>query len=254
MNQIYLNEERYQKNKKKLAIISLIILFIGLGLGIYLISIGIDEKQKNDSKYSEENKQQQINKIDKELEMEITRLKEQKSELEKEGITYSGFTTYNDGKSYDLKIIVNALDPSFNYCAFDEYKNHSITKKYCSLKSELKEVETLNIDYQKKFNSYDSTKYFMFGGFIIIVSIMFSGSIYMFTKRREIVAFTTQQVMPIAQEGIEKITPTMAKTAKKMVEEVGPTVGEIAKDMAPVYGKIAKEVTKGIKEGMKEEK
>ena len=45
--------------------------------------------------------------------------------------------------------------------------------------------------------------------------------------RREIAAYTTQQVMPIAQEGIEKITPTISNAA----------------------GSIAKSISKGIKEG-----
>ena len=49
--------------------------------------------------------------------------------------------------------------------------------------------------------------------------------------RREMFAFTLQQTMPLAQEGVEKMTPTAAKSA----------------------GTIAKEVTKGIREGLKED-
>lgn len=48
-------------------------------------------------------------------------------------------------------------------------------------------------------------------------------------NRREITAYTTQQVMPVAQEGIEKMTPTISKAS----------------------GQIAKEISKGIKEGLK---
>ena len=81
--------------------------------------------------------------------------------------------------------------------------------------------------------------FFMFGGVIIIASCMVSGSIYMITKRREMLAFGMQQVMPVAQEGIEKMTPTIKK---------------VGKEMAPMYGDIAKEISKGIKEGLKEEK
>ena len=50
------------------------------------------------------------------------------------------------------------------------------------------------------------------------------------SHRREITAYTTQQVMPVAQEGIEKMTPTVADAA----------------------GSIAKSVSKGIQEGKKE--
>ena len=45
--------------------------------------------------------------------------------------------------------------------------------------------------------------------------------------RREMTAFSTQQVMPVAQEGIDKMSPTI--------------------------GKAAKEVTKGVIEGLEEE-
>ena len=49
-------------------------------------------------------------------------------------------------------------------------------------------------------------------------------------------------MMPIAQEGMEKIAPTIGKVGK-----------EIAEDMAPVYGNIAKEISNGIKEGLQDE-
>ena len=82
----------------------------------------------------------------------------------------------------------------------------------------------------------------MFGIFIIIASSIIAFSIYMIAKRRELLAFGIQQVMPLAEETVEKITPTIAKT--------GAT---IAKEMAPSYGEIAKEISKGIKEGMKKD-
>ena len=44
---------------------------------------------------------------------------------------------------------------------------------------------------------------------------------------REITAFQTKQIMPVAQEGMEKMAPTM--------------------------GNVAKEISKGIKDGLKEE-
>lgn len=45
--------------------------------------------------------------------------------------------------------------------------------------------------------------------------------------RREMTAFSAQQVMPVAQEGIDKMSPTI--------------------------GKAAKEITKGVKEGLKDD-
>ena len=61
----------------------------------------------------------------------------------------------------------------------------------------------------------------------------------MVAHRREITAYTTQQVMPVAKEGIEEITPTISKAAE---------------EMAPAAGRVAEEITKGIKKGLDEEK
>ena len=58
----------------------------------------------------------------------------------------------------------------------------------------------------------------MFGAFIMISSCMISGAIFIFGKRRKITVFTAQQVMPVAQEGIKKMAPT-----------IGNAEGELAK-------------------------
>lgn len=67
------------------------------------------------------------------------------------------------------------------------------------------------------------------GGFLNFIGwgLAIAGGIMMIiSHRREIKAYTTQQVMPIAQEGINK--------------------------MAPTVGNAAKEIAKGIKEGINE--
>lgn len=146
------------------------------------------------------------------------------------------FAKYTDGEEYELKLITNVLDPSFSYYKFDEYKNNPLTSKYCSLKNQLEDISS---DFNKNFDSFDSIPYYMFGGFIIFATCMISLSVYMITKRRDIMAFSAQQVMPVAQEGMEKMAPTIGK--------VGRTISE---EMAPAYGKIAQEISKGIKTGM----
>ena len=196
-----LNEGKFQKTKNKLRIIILVVWLIFIALGIFLIYKGLGNNS-SDKLLSIENK-----------------LKEQKESLEASGLKYNTFATYSDGDLYNLKIITEVLDPSFSYCSFDEYKNNSITSEYCSLKN--------------SNNSFAKTSFLMFGGFIIIASSMFCGVLYLsIIKRREILAYTVQQVMPVAKEGIDKISPTIAKAT----------------------GNIAKEVTKGIKEGLKDEK
>lgn len=196
-----LNEGKFQKTKNKLRIIILVVWLIFIALGIFLIYKGLGNNS-SDKLLSIENK-----------------LKEQKESLEASGLKYNSFATYSDGDLYNLKIITEVLDPSFSYCSFDEYKNNSITSEYCSLKN--------------SNSSFAKTSFLMFGGFIIIASSMFCGVLYLsIIKRREIMAYTVQQVMPVAKEGIDKISPTIAKAT----------------------GNIAKEVTKGIKEGLKDEK
>lgn len=81
---------------------------------------------------------------------------------------------------------------------------------------------------------------FAIGGFLSVFSFAMAGvggMILFIAHRREITAYTTQQIMPVAKEGIEEMTPTMSK---------------VAEDMAPAAGKVAKEVAKGIKEGLDE--
>lgn len=290
----YLTEENYERGKKKLKMIAIIVLVIGLLIGGSLITVGILKQSKTNSNYSEDTIKKLQNDIEAEkvnletkktelegkrdeaLRVEKQNLENKKQELISKGIKYDNFTKYDNGESYDLKIITNVLDPSFNYCAFDEYENNGLTKDYCLL-SNNKDEDSISIsiiervlntnlsycigdamsntytshycslvsqlndksDFNKEFDSYDSIPFYMIGGFIIIASCMIAGSIYMTTKQREILAFHAQQVMPVAQEGMEKIAPTIGKTG-----------ASIAKEMAPAYGEVAKEISKGIKEGL----
>ena len=290
----FLTEENYEKGKKKLKMVAIIVLVMGLLVGGSLITVGILKQSKTNSNYSEDTIKKLQNDIEAEkvnletkktgreskrdepLRVEKQNLENKKQELISKGSKYDNFTKYDDGESYSLKIITNVLDPSFSYCAFDEYKNNELTKDYCLLSSNRDEdsiainvidsglstnlnycvgdtknnmyishyctlVSQLNdkSDFNKDFDSYDSIPFYMIGGFIIIASCMIASSIYMTTKQREILAFHTQQVMPVAQEGIEKMAPTIGKAG-----------ASITKEMAPAYGEVAKEISKGIKEGL----
>lgn len=150
---------------------------------------------------------------------------------------YCSIVNNEDGDANSIAIINDALDTSFNHCKFDGAKNNKYTSKYCSLKLQIEGFDNFN----KSFDSARYIPFYMIGGFIIFVSCMIAGSIYFVAKRREILAFSAQQVMPVAQEGIEKFAPTIGKAG-----------ASIAKEMAPVYGDMAKEISKGIKEGLKD--
>lgn len=74
---------------------------------------------------------------------------------------------------------------------------------------------------------------FAIGSFMLTIGfgLTIAGGVVMFiAHRREITAYTTQQVMPVAQEGIQKMAPT-----------VGSAMGTIGKELA-----------KGIREGINE--
>lgn len=271
----FLTEENYERGKKKIKTIALIILIVGVLIGGSLIVTGLVKQGQTNSQYSEEsknNKKEQLEQEKKQLtqdldaekqnlltskttlenkikpvEDEIKKLEREKTDVFMNGGFSDRYYEIED-KIEDLKestksdenslsVIEDALDESFDHCSFSEAKNNTYTSKYCSLKNQVakKDAEIAGLDLEfsdlnKEFNSFDSIPFYMIGGFIIVASGMISFAIYMFAKRREIMAFTAQQVMPVAQEGIEKMAPT-----------VGNAMGTIGKGIA-----------KGIKEEINE--
>lgn len=184
----YLNEEKYQKAEKSITLVAILLLVVGLCIGGFLIYRGV---AKPGASKVEELKVQ---------------LETKKSELEAKGVKYNTFAKYSDGEAYDLKIITNALDPSFDHCAFDEYKNNSITKEYCAAKNSI--------------GDFESSSFTMIGTFICISTCMISGFILIFAKQRHIAAFQAQQVMPVAKEGIEEMAPTLGKAAGEIAKGI----------------------------------
>ena len=191
----YLNEKNYQKAERAITLLAILILVIGFSIGGFLIYKGVAKPGTS-------------NVEDLKIQLET-----KKSELESKGVKFDEFAEYTDGEKYDLKIVRNALDPSFNHCAFDEYKSNSITKEYCAAKN--------------KTGDFASSSSIAVGIFICFVTIIIMFPMLMFAKGRHILAFTTQQVMPVAKEGID--------------------------EMAPTIGNAAGEIAKGIKEGLKDE-
>ena len=77
-------------------------------------------------------------------------------------------------------------------------------------------------------NSFSS---FAIGGFLLVFGFAIAsvgGQLFFVIHRREITDYMTQQVMPVSQEGIDKMSPTV--------------------------GNVAKEITKGIKAGLEDDK
>lgn len=258
----FLNEETYQKNKNTIVKIALIVLIVGLLLGGSLIITGLvkthNAKKTNEQIYNEidnsntsrtesqvqtdiDNIESQINVIDTEIDSintEIKKLQNEKNQIftQDHGFSDRYYAKENEITEKETERNTKVREKSKLNEKLNEYELElwKIQSGYNDTKNEI----------EKANNTISSSKYIPFyilGGFIIIASSMISFSIYTFAKRREILAFSTQQVMPIAQEGIEKMAPTIGKSG-----------ASIAKEMAPVYGSIAKEISKGIKDGIKE--
>ena len=269
MKQEYLNEEKYQQANTKLKNISKLVLIIGILLGLSLITIGIiksksiekdnqikENEMRETAKQTIKTNEEKIS----QLEAEITDLKNQKAIIEQE------IQQLNQEQS---KIFAEDRGFSDRYYAKETEIHNKQTessnigdeiwdkeKEVSELKYQIEANDDEHIDSKVKFNqksTMTSTPFYMFGIFIIFTSSMISGMIYFFTKRRQIMAYQAQQVMPIAQEGMEKMAPTLGKTASTIAKEMAPAYKDIAKEMAPAYKDIAKEISKGIKEGLKDD-
>ena len=205
----YLTEKNYNKGKKIIMLIALIVLVVGLTIGGFLIYKGINEKQKINNTTNEQ------------AEKDKQRLKEIETEKEELNKKISD-------KKYECDSINMGTDSWFEKSNKCDNEVLSLEEQVDELESEEFDLENTDYEFDKKFNSVGSTRYFMFGVFIIIATLITSLSIFMFAKRREIMAFGMQQTMPLAQEGIEKMAPTVGNAA----------------------GTIAKDVAAGIKEGI----
>lgn len=222
----YLTEENYQKSKKKIKIIALFILLCGLLIGGGLIGYGIIQISNVD-KINEERYQEAYQEAEAEkqlAEQQLSTITDQIAEL--------------DSQILEKNNLCNSLDQTsstwFQERTQCQSEVSSLRVKRSELamkKSTLEMTNTMAIHYDKA-SKLDYVPWFMIGGFIALVSCMIAGSIYFITKRREILAFSMQQVMPIAKEGIEEMAPTVGKAG----------------------GTIAKEIAKGIKEGLQDEK
>lgn len=253
-NKEYLNEEKYQKSVKGLKRASLIVLLVGVFIGLALIITGIvlynndkttplgetGDRIKNSitKKYTKEeidNSKEEYEKIKKEissLEEELKTLNTKKDEI-MENFSFS--TDMNEVN----KIITSITEKTKELAEKNSNKAILETKIYGKAKVDQVPVENeegldtflsiFNFAGNQVDKGYRFVKYspfFMFGGFIIFVSVLVSIVLFVISKRREITAFKVQQEMPIIKEA--------------------------ASEMAPTAGEVSKEIAKGVKEGLEE--
>ena len=204
----YLTEKNYEKGKKTIMVLAVLILIVGLSIGGLLIYKGVNEKQNVNNTTNEQEVKDKARLAEIEKEKEELNQKISAKQYECDSIAIGSDNWFEENKKCNREVL--SLESQLNELDSEEFK-----------------LENNDYDFDKKINSSDSNKYFMIGGFIIIVTFMVSGVLFMIAKKREITAFGMQQTMPLAQEGIEKMAPTIGNAA----------------------GTIARDVAAGIKEG-----
>lgn len=207
----FLNENKYQKTSKGL-------FFAGIGLiifGIVIFMIIFVPKIISGNKTNKEQLQQQLNQLKPSLENRYAQLKSQ-------GVTESW--DYKDKEGYEMFLIDIALDPTYEKCEnSSRYSDNDTTREYCKIKAQIYDANNSFVNGRIMFSLVPALM-------VLMPCLAIGGMLILTSKRRNIIAFTTQQVMPVAQEGIEKMAPTIGK------------VGE----------EVAKGISRGIKEGQKE--
>lgn len=204
--QEYLSEERYQNTKKKITKISLIILIISIVVGGLLIGTGIfkTNSSKKDAVKKSQEKVDAANARLKEIEQQTKELQEQ-----------------YDKKSQECDSMNMSDSDWFTKVNQCHREASSINSEISDLDMEKFELE--NNDYTVYYDiAYAKSYYFLvfIGIVVIVLGGMISLMFYIIAKRREIKAFTIQQSMPLAQEGIEKITPTVANAVESIAEGI----------------------------------
>lgn len=253
----YLNEEWYQNAKKKILKISLVVFVITFIIGGGLIAFGVI-KTNLDKSNAKKQTEERYNEALKKSEENVATAKERLAEIEKEKENVSTKISEIETKISNMEIEIKNMENDKSKIFRDDRgfsdryyaKDNEITVKLqekSKLKDELRnlksnlnkinsEINSINnADYTVYYDEVKPREYYylcIIGGVIIAFGSFIALSIYLVAMRREITAFSTQQVMPLAQEGIDKMAPT-----------IGNAAGTIA-------GTIAESVSKGIKNGL----
>ena len=245
----YLTEENYEKGKKTLAKIIKIVLSVGLSISLLLIISGIiviatSGNKENDKEtttttittYSSKVRSEDEIKAD--INARITKINELKKDLPslKAQKTSEFMKNGHTQKYYELEQKISDLEDEISKL---ESEKRTFERELSNREFDL-EDEKNEHEFEEEFNSIteDIEPEGIFkkgiGGMLIVIglglippTLMISGMLFLIYKKREITIFTTQQTMPIAQEGIEKMAPTIGDAA----------------------GSIAEGITKGIKKG-----
>lgn len=223
----YLTEENYEKGKKTLLKIAIAVLVIGIIVGVSLIVAGIlkinSSSENNNNVTVEEN-----NMTSAEIDLEIAEIDNQISEINQtlnslkaeksQEFTANGFSE----KYYEIDSQIETQNEKIS----DLNQEKFILESKKQLADSGLNFDTNNGNGKKLLSKGYGAMMIMGGVMVLIFTAIISGKLFMLYKRREILAFAAQQVIPVAKEGID--------------------------EMAPTIGNVAKEVSKGIASGKNE--
>ena len=225
MEQEYLSEQKYQKVKKGLVVLGVVVLFAFIICSyIFLLTPGL-EKRKEATNYRIPTEQEilnQTNAIEEKYGILEAEVEEKYDTLEKEIENKYTKKMSDDGWFEENRIKSEEL-AKLNIEKVEELTDLEFKKS-----TELSKVNSSidNGEFEKARIQSESLIYLGFGVFVIFFGLIVSAGIFSAAFGRNIFAFKTQQVMPVAKEGIEKMSPT--------------------------FGTVAKDITKGVKEGLKD--
>ena len=228
----YLTEENYEKGKKVILKIAIAVLVIGLLIGIGLIVAGVssfnskEEVNDNTVPYEESGKSlEEINLEIENVENQINEINQNINSLKAEKNKEFMANGFSD-KYYEISSEIDSENSKISSLNFD--KTSLLAEKQL-----LNSGISSNTDITNGQNNLDNVASKGIGGILIVLGLgvllftfAISGSLFLFYKKREILAFTAQQSIPVVKEGID--------------------------EMAPTIGNVAKEISKGISSGIKD--
>lgn len=227
MQKQYLTEENYQRVNKKFKTISLSVFIVGLLIGLGFIILGII-KTNEAGQINAEREAAATAEVQAKVAAAEQRLGEVQSELGSLNSQYDAKETECD--SMDMGD--SDWFAKRNQC---QREASNLQSQIMDLESEAFQLEHANYTvYYDKEMPEQYIPFYIFGGFIILASAGIALAIWLITKRRTLLAYHAQSVMPVAKEGIDEMTPTVANSA-----------GNIA-------GSVAEGIARGIKNGKKD--
>lgn len=221
-NKKYLTEENYEKGKKVILKIAIAVLIIGIVIGVSLIVAGILKINSASESISDNTIVEEDTMTEEEINLKITEIDNQISEINQN---------------------INSLKAEKN----QEFMDNGFSEKYYEIDSEIeienKKISELNqekfkLESEKQFADNNLSLNFdengpeklaskgyggmmiMGGVMVLIFTAIISGKLFMLYKRREILAFTAQQSIPVVKEGIDEMAPTIGNAAKEIAKGI----------------------------------